>query len=182
MRRLSPRYLWPLALVLAPGCRQPESSTSDDPLFAFDADQVMVGLQHVLTSDGVRIARLRADTAYFYSARSEIDLRGLELDFFDPSGLVQSVLRARSGVYNPATGDMRAHGAVEVRDASRDRRLETEDLRYDAGQDQLIGTSPFVFYRGGTTTRGSSFEADPAMDNVRTTQSSMVAPGVTIPQ
>lgn len=181
MPRLS-QVLVLLMLGLPLGCRQPESSASDDPLFAFDADQVMVGLQHVLTRDGVRIARLQADTAYFYSAKSEIDLRGLELDFFNPGGLVQSVLRARSGVYNPATGDMRAEGAVEVRDASRDRRLETESLRYDAGQDQLIGTSSFVFYRGATTTRGSSFEADPAMDNVRTTQASLVAPGVTVPK
>ncbi|MEN8144002.1 MAG: LPS export ABC transporter periplasmic protein LptC [Gemmatimonadota bacterium] len=181
MPRLA-QVLLPLILSVPLGCRQPESSPSDDPVFAFDADQVMIGLQHIMTRDGVRIARLRADTAYFHSSRSEIDLRGLELDFFGPGGQVQSVLRASTGVYNSATGDMRAQGAVEVTDTSRDRRLETETLNYDAGQDQLIGNSAFVFYRGETTTRGSSFEADPAMDNVRTTESSLVAPGVTVPQ
>ncbi|MFQ5746468.1 MAG: LPS export ABC transporter periplasmic protein LptC [Gemmatimonadota bacterium] len=171
-----------LLLGLA-ACRGGEDVDVASPeLLGLRADQVMVGLEHFMTREGVRRAHLLADTARFFPDESRIQLRGLRITFFNAGGEPQSTLRAREGVYDTETTDMEASGDVVVVNESAGRRLETARIAYDVEDDVLRGDTTFVFRRGESTTRGSSFVSDPSMDRVRLSRPQVVTPGVEVPQ
>lgn len=172
------------ALVLAgtlllAGCgdeeRQVEVAGPD--LMGMGADQVMVGLTHNMTREGVLQGELRADTAYIYSDDSTVRLRVVDVTFYDDQGRPDSRLTADSGRYNLQTGDMAAHGGVVVRDTAESERLETEQLLYDALSDELRTDTAFVWHRGDDVIRGTGLVTDPSLDNVRIERPAGTSPG-----
>lgn len=131
------------------------------------ADQMMVGVETYMTRNGVRQARLRADTAYFFNDRSLVRLRRLHVTFFDGPGTETSRLSALRGSYELSTGNMEAEGSVVVVDTARDRRLETERLRYRTLRNELTSDTSFVWYRGEEVIRGEGFVTDPSLSRIQ---------------
>lgn len=172
MRRL---LLATLVVVAGAACRNEEPAPTAGPdLLAMNADQVVIGMQHLQTRDGLRRAFLEADTAWFLRDSSLVRLRPVEVTFFDGAGGEVSDLTARDGVYDMRTGDMEAAGAVVVRSRREFQRLETERLRYDAGADLLRTDTAFVLYRESSTLRGEALVSDPGLDSTRVTRPSAV--------
>lgn len=159
-------------------CGEEKGAVAPPELFGLDADQVIVGLEHRMTRDGVLKARLNADTAYVYRSDARIRLRNLEIGFFGEDGTEMSVLTADHGTYDIGTDDMVAHGNVVVVDQVEDRRLETERLRFDKAADQLVGDTAFVMTQGSSTTRGDSFTSDPNMNIIDMAGPTLTTPGV----
>ena len=145
-------------------------------LLQLDADQVMVGVEHTMTRDGVRRAHLRADTAYFLQNGSVAHFRRYRIDFFDGAGDRRSTLTAVDGLYDMKSGDMTASDDVVVVDSTGGQRLLTSRLRFDASTDRLRGDTTFVLYRGRDTLRGRGFVTDPGLDTVRVTRPAAVSP------
>ncbi|MFQ5888722.1 MAG: LPS export ABC transporter periplasmic protein LptC [Gemmatimonadota bacterium] len=171
-----------LTFLLA-GCGEEEPVVVAGPeLQELEAEQVMIGVEQFLTSDGVRRARVSADTVLVLPDDSRIHLRNLTIRFLGAQGEELSVLTARRGVYDTRTEDMEAAGNVVVVQPLRGRRLETERLEYAARTDRLHGDTTFVFTQGGTTTRGASFVTDPSLDRVEIERPSVVAPRVEVPE
>ena len=144
----------------------------DDPPVAVeilgdDVEMAMLDMDHYLTREGVRRARLRADTAEFL-ADGTVRMRPIELTFFDRQGNELSVVTGDRGTYNETTEDMEARGSVVAIDHRDDQRLETSHLRYQAEQDRLFGDEAFTLYRdnGRTVLRGSGFETDPGLASI----------------
>lgn len=133
------------------------------------ADQVLYGLKHNLTSDGVLRAHLEADTAYFYQRLQRADLRGVKVIFYSPQGAQTSTLTSDSGTYEWQTGNMEARGNV-VAVTPDQRRLTTSVLRYDRRTDQISGPNAFVFNAPDRHLEGESFTSDPEFKNVVTTR------------
>jgi LPS export ABC transporter protein LptC len=157
-----------LAVILITGsCSEtgapPPIMTSSD-----SADQVIFGLAHTVTVDGVLRARLLADTAFFYEANQMYDLIGVEVSFFATNGLETSTLTSDFGTYSIRTGDMEAQTNV-VGTSADGRVLRTDRLNYVKARHELVGPEPFSLDCEGRTMRGSSFEADPDFTNVRAT-------------
>jgi len=50
------------------------------------ADQVLVGMTHYVTDAGLLRARVRADTAYFFSNTQRAELRNVHVTFYDETG------------------------------------------------------------------------------------------------
>src|SRR6185503_16373509 len=101
------------ALGAAFGCRDETRATASvSP--ADSADQVLFGMSHYVTANGVQRARVRADTAYFYSGTQTASLRRVHITFFNALGGETSTLTARQGIYHWRTGDMEASGNVVV--------------------------------------------------------------------
>ena len=136
---------------------------------ADSADQVIFGLTHTVTVDGVRRARLRADTAYFYEATQLYDLIGVEVSFFAANGMETSTLTSEFGEYDARTGDMEARVNV-VGESDDGRVLRTELLNYVKLSHELEGPSDFSLDCEGRVMRGASFRADPDFTNVQATQ------------
>ncbi|MGQ0712410.1 MAG: LPS export ABC transporter periplasmic protein LptC [Gemmatimonadaceae bacterium] len=152
-----------LLLACGEGTAPPQISTS--PL-ADSADQLMFGINTLLTDRGVLNAELQADTAFFFDENTRIELRGVTLTFYTRTGERNSVLTSREGTYNTRQSRMEARGNVVV--VSEDgRRLTSEQLRYDQGRNEISSDSAFVLTEPGRRLEGIGFTSDPNMDRVR---------------
>lgn len=156
-------------LLLLAGCGDEEEKVevAGPDLVELGADQVMIGLTHNMTRDGVLQGKLRADTAYVFNDQSTVRLRRVDVTFYDGRGLPDTRLTADSGRYNLQTGDMEAHGRVVVRDTAESERLETPQLLYEALPNELRTDTTFVWHRGPDVVRGSGLVTDPSLDNIR---------------
>jgi LPS export ABC transporter protein LptC len=154
-----------LALALAvPSCRggtRPAATISP----ADSADQVLIGMSHYVTSDGVQRAKVLADTAYFYSNTQSALLETVHITFYGAAGEQTSVLTAKTGTYFWRTGDMEARGNVVVV-TTDGRTLRTEALRYEEGKNQVISDLPFIFDGPQRHVEGEGFTSDPTFKNI----------------
>lgn len=162
---------------LAAACAEEEEPEPAGPDFGeLEADQVMVGVEHYMTRDGVRQAHLTADTVYLLDEGATAHLRHFTVDFFDEQGARTSVLEAVDGIYDMQQGDMRATEDVVVTDSAASQRLLTEVLLYDASTGKLHSEVDFVLLRGRDTIRGTGFVTDPGLDSLTTRRPSMISP------
>lgn len=131
------------------------------------ADNMIFGVEHNMTREGVRTGVLRSDSAYLYEANRRMDLRGVELRFYGDNGVESGTLTSRTGEYDMGTGSFVARGGVVLITSGPEgeRRLETEELHFDVEQDRLWSDVPFVMREGARTTRGNSFRSDSKFRN-----------------
>lgn len=156
------------ALAASSGCGT-ESTTPSVVADAsqLPADNVILGVEHTMTKNGVRTGVLNSDTAYLHEASREMDLRGVALQFYSDNGTPSGTLTSTSGEYDIGTGAFVARGDVLLvtRGPEGERRVETEELHYDVEGDRLWSEVPFVMREGGRTTRGTSFRSDAEFRN-----------------
>jgi LPS export ABC transporter protein LptC len=130
------------------------------------ADQTLFGVRHVLANNGIQRALMQADTAFTYEDNSRFELRHVRSTFYTETGVKNGTLTSREGSYNVRSGNMEARGNVVV--ISDDgRRLETPQLRYDPGRNEISGDSAFVMTRPDDELSGTGFVADPALTHIR---------------
>ena len=130
------------------------------------ADQVLIGMTHYVTETGLQRARVRADTAYFFSASQSAEMRNVHITFYDVTGNESSTLTAREGTYHWRTGDMEGRGNVVV--VTKDgRTLKSDVMRYTQGRNEVSSDKPFVFQGpGGQHIQGEGFTSDPEFKNL----------------
>ena len=178
-----------LAVLAASGCfgsDEPAGAANEPSVFATGADQVMLEVEHYLSRDGVRRGVLHSDTALMFDDSSRVELRRLEIRFFDQAGADLGVLSARSGDYLLAVGDMVVHGDVSLRgrfQTSGPSILEADSLAYDAGADELSTDGPWTLtHADGTVERGEGLVTDPALRNIRRRDWTVTTPDVEVPR
>jgi LPS export ABC transporter protein LptC len=155
------------AAASAAGCKDQRNPTlTARAVIPDSAEQVMYGLRHALTSDGVRRGELFADTAYFYDANSRIELRGVRTTFFTANGDSNAVLTGREATYRVQEQRIEGRGDVKVV-ANDGRRLTSPRLVYDRGINQISSDTAFTFAQPGRTVSGVGFRADPGLRNVQ---------------
>ena len=155
-----------LCLALLAGCSGPERPpTAASP--ADTADQVIFGLKHQLTNDGVLRTRVEAETAYFYQASQKALMRRIKVTFYSQEGKVTSTLTAEGGLYEWRTGNMEARGHV-VAVTPDNRHLTTSVLSYDRQTGSIVGPEAFVFDSPERHLEGEGFTSDPDFKNVLT--------------
>jgi LPS export ABC transporter protein LptC len=125
------------------------------------ADQVLFGMSYYVTVEGVRRARVEADTAFFYSPTQSAELRVVTVTFFGPNGEHSSTLTCREGTYRWRTGDMEGRGDVQVVTTDR-RRLETPVLRYYQNRNEVESDTTFSYFKPPNEhVEGEGFVSDP---------------------
>src|SRR5258708_302192 len=85
-----------LALVLFVSCKNGTPVTATQVVLD-SADQVLLGMSHYVTELGVLRARVRADTAYFFSNTQRVELRNVHVTFYDVAGNPTATSTSRSG-------------------------------------------------------------------------------------
>src|ERR1043166_6013842 len=111
---------------------------------ADSADQVLEGMSHYITNDGIQRAHVRADTAYMYSPSQTAELRNVHITFFDTRGAQTSTLSSREGPHHGRAGEREARGNVVVV-RTEGATLRSEVIRYSRAKTQATPAPPFVF-------------------------------------
>lgn len=177
MKRIHLYLLLPVVALAAACAEETTVPTQKDTLADLHVDQVIYGLEHVMTNNGVRKANLHGDTAYFRDSDSRVDLKGVKLDFFnETTGAVSGTLTSRTGDYDMQSGAMTARGnaVLRVQGPSGERVIESEELHYDTQANRMWSDKPTVMRENGRTVRGNSFQSDTKFQNV-TVQSAKVS-------
>ena len=129
------------------------------------ADQTLFGVRLVMADQGVQRATMQADTGYTYDDNSRFELRVVRTTFYTETGVKDATLTSREGTYNVRSGNMEARGNVVV--ISEDgRRLETPQLRFDPGRNEISGDSAFVLTRPEDVLEGIGFVTDPNLTRI----------------
>jgi LPS export ABC transporter protein LptC len=132
------------------------------------ADQVLIGMTHFVTQSGLQRARVRADTAYFFSNTQSAELRNVHITFYNAFGAETSTLSSREGTYHWRTQDMEGRGNVVAVRNSDGGTLHTAAMRYSQSQNQVTSDSAFTFDAPSQHLKGIGFTADPDFRNVAT--------------
>lgn len=169
MTRLLLCLLAPVVALAAACAEETTVPTQKDTLADLHVDQVIYGLEHVMTNNGVRKANLHGDTAYFRDSDSRVDLKGVKLDFFnETTGATSGTMTSRTGEYDMQSGAMTARGGAVLRlqGQSGERVIESDELHYDVQGNRVWSDKPTVMRENGRTVRGNSFQSDTKFQNV----------------
>lgn len=188
-RTAAPPHRWAalwLAVRLCAGVAVPAcSGRGRDTVAAVEqaadsADQLMIGLTQYLTSEGVRQAKLEADSAFIYENSGRVDLKTIRVTFFTVNGVQTSVLTARGGLYNLRSGQMEARGNCVVV-MTNGARLTSEVLRYDQTKNEVSTDQPYVYDAADRHVVGDGFVSDPTFSNIITRRPRGTAGRFTLP-
>ena len=157
---------WVLLLALVTACGNEGARPTATQTVLDSADQVLIGMTHYVTETGLQRARVRADTAYFFSNTQSAEMRTVHITFYDVTGRETSTLTAREGTYHWRTGDMEGRGNVVV--VTKDgRTLKSEVMRYSQSRNEVSSDKDFVFEAtGGQHIEGEGFTSDPEFKNL----------------
>ena len=128
---------------------------------------VIFDVLHFMTSDGVREARVVADTAYTWRDSTSMALRQLELTVFNETGGERAVVTALRGLLDRGSNRMVARGDVVLLIRDGGRRVESAELHYDPDQDRIWSDSATVYYAGDRIVEGTGFVSDTEFQDVR---------------
>ena len=182
-----PRSFWPLgvlaSVVLLGACG---GSAKHDAAAAVEAaadtaDQLLIGMTHYITQDGVRKAFLEADSAFIYETAGHADLKKVRVTFFGLAGDTSSVVTSKIGTYDTRTGKMEAIDDVLVL-LSNGGRLTTSVLRYDPAKNEVSTDRAYVYHGPDQNVEGpAGFVTDPALSKFRTNRARGSAGSFTLP-
>ena len=130
------------------------------------ADQVLFNMTTYITTEGIRRARVLADTAYSYSNTQMIELKNVHVTFYDLDGRETSTLTSREGTMHGA-GDMEGRGNVVVVRASDDGTLRTEKIQFNQRSNQVSSDQPFTFDTPQQHLKGVGFTSDPDFKDLK---------------
>lgn len=154
-----------LVLLALCACREDAIRPPITATAADSADQVLEGMEHFITNDGVRRTRVIADTAYLYEATQLARLKRVKVTFYGATGEETSTIVGDSGLYQTRDGSMSAWGHV-VATTPDNRILKSEELKYDSRKQEISSTRPFVYDRPGQRMTGDAFHSDPDFKNI----------------
>lgn len=162
-------WLVAVAAALA-ACGNGANPTASDAIPDLEADQVMFGVTHYVTADGIRQAVLVADTSFMFNNQSIMELRGVHLTLYHASGQEAAVLTSLTGEFDTRSSRMVARGNVVLVSYEGDRRIETEELYYSPQQNRIWSDVATTLYEDGSVAHGDGFTSDPQLRNVRVTR------------
>ena len=167
-RAIVPMLLAPSSWLLS-GCKTSAPVTATQAVLD-SADQVLLGMTHFVTDAGVLRARVRADTAYFFSNTQRAELRNVHVTFYDIAGRPTSTLTAKEGTQHWRTGDMEARGNVVVVRDKDGGTMRTEVMDYSQTKNEVSSDKPFVFDSPEPRhMEGEGFTSDPEFKKITAT-------------
>lgn len=144
------------------------------------ADQIAFGARVVLTDKGVSKGELLADTSFTYDDGTRLELRRINLTFYNSLGQKDGVMTSRAGTYNMRLSRIEARGdVVVVREDGK--RLTSQQLVFDQVRNQFFTDSAFVLNEPNKVFTGMGFESDPRLTNFRCLKECKGAAPVQVP-
>lgn len=171
-------------LTLFAGCKPKPAPIASKALVLPDsAEQMIFGFNATITDNGVSKGRLLADTAYLYRdpPGPRFELRKVRLTFFTPQGVDDGTMSANQGTFVEWQKRVEGRGAVVI--VRKDgNRVESPQLVYDQGRNQIFSDSTFRFTQPGKRTiSGVGFDSDPRLTNLKCMRSCNFSGPVQVP-
>jgi len=155
-----------LLLVLAPVACKTGTPVTATQAALDSADQVLIGMSHYVTDAGVLRARVRADTAFFFSGTQRAELRNVHVTFYDATGKATSTLTSREATHHWRTEDMEARGNVVVVREKDGATMRTEVMYYNQVRNEVSSDKSFVWDEPGRHVEGDGFTSDPEFKKI----------------
>ncbi len=152
-----------LALAVAACGNEDQGPVAGAEYARMKADNVMTGIEHFITTEGIRQAVLRADTGYFHEDSARVELVTVHLTMFGNTGERSAELTSDTGDLNQRTEAMVARGNV-VLETVDGRRVHTEELHYDPRQHRIWSDVRTVHVENGSVLEGEGFTAELTLD------------------
>lgn len=149
-----------VAALLAGCAEQSGNRSAAEELTGLEADNVVYEMTQILTNEGVREARVEADTAYFFRDSSAVHLRSMTLTLFTESGDTRATVSADRGRLDTRSTTMVGWGDVVLEIPGQGREIRTEELHYASNQDRIWSDSSTVMRQDDDVQCGSSFRSD----------------------
>jgi LPS export ABC transporter protein LptC len=163
---LKTRYLIAGILMVSVGCSDTQTPATGD-FREVPASMVMTGMSQIMTTAGLRKARLYGDTAYVYDDSGKVNIKGVNLSIFNEQGGDVAKLTSKTGDFNTSTQAMVARGnAVLITLTNPRRQIETEELFYDPQSHRLWSDKKTLMIEGDSRITGDGFTADDKFTNV----------------
>lgn len=161
MRRLATWALLVVVIAIA-ACRDSKQPpVVGGPSMADSADQVLFGVQYVLTTRGIQRGDLKADTAYVLDDQNRFDLRKAHVVFTTELGAPQGTMDGNRGVYNLRTQILEGWGDVVVKLVDG-RTLKSPHVTYNQITHLISSDTSYVLTRGNDSQHGVGFTSDQA--------------------
>ena len=154
------------ALVTGACAEQVATTPLPEELRNIDADQVLFDIVTHVTVDGIREARIEADTAYLWQDSASVALRTVNLIMYDEGGEERARVTSQSGLLDEDTQRMIARGNAVL--VMADRRIESAEIYYEPQRDRIWSDSAtvMVMTEGNRVVEGSSFLSDANFENI----------------
>lgn len=172
------RFSWGAFFVLTACGRAPDPVGSDYQ--DLPADQVMIGVNHTMTNNGMRSAVGQFDTVYAYDDSAKFHLKGVNLELFDEAGNKTGTLTSLTGVLNTGTQAMTARGNVRLVTLPDNRIIESEELHYDPSIRRIWSDVATTMRHQGNVSHGDGFSADDKFQEVKIVRPRGTLPGIKI--
>lgn len=130
------------------------------------AEQLLFGVELLLTDAGVRRASVKSDTLLMYDDNTREELRKVTARFFTTAGEQEAILTSDQGTHSSRLGTMEARGNVVVI-SKEGKQLVSPHLKYDPSRNEISSDSAFTLTEGERVTKGVGFVSNPDMTNMR---------------
>lgn len=151
--------LAPLVLIML-ACPGSEDQPGVVDLDVIDADQVLYGVQRNLGVEGVREARLQADSMFMWEDSSHVHIEGLHLTIFTTEGRLRATINSQRGRLSAGTSELISNGNVVLVIAEENREIRSEELRFAPETDRIWTDSAFTMTADDCTVSGTRLTAD----------------------
>ncbi len=167
-RRRLPFGSAPALLVLAlAACTTGTDEETDETLAPIAADEIVYGVERLLTDRGVHEATLLADSLFFWRDSTHARIMGLTLIIFDERGRRRAAINADAGRLSHGTNELTATGNAILSVIATGQEIRTEELNFSQEDDRVWSDLPVLMREGGCEVEGDSFQADMAFDDLR---------------
>jgi len=156
-----------LAAVVALACLNEADDTAGTEFQESSADDVMYGVSHNMSKDGIREAQLQADSMLMWNDSTHTWVMGMTLFVFDDQGGRRATITADRGRFDMSTNELMAVGNAMLTIPGQDREIRTEVLNFSQESDRVWSDVPVVMREGGCEIEGDRLESDISFDQVK---------------
>lgn len=162
-----PARLATLAALVALACLNETEDTAGTEFEEASADDVMYGVTHNMTKDGIREARLDADSMLMWNDSTHAWVMPMTLLVFDEQGGRRATITADRGRFDMSTNELMAVGNAVLTIPNQDREIRTEVLNISQQSDRVWSDVTVVMREAGCEVEGDRLESDISFDQVR---------------
>ncbi len=162
-----PVRLAALAALAALACLNESEDAAGTEFEESSADDVMYGVSHNMSKDGIREARLQADSMLMWNDSTYTWVMEMTLLVYDDHGGQRATITADRGRFDMATNELMAVGNAVLSIPGQAREIRTEVLNFSQDSDRVWSDVTVVMREEGCEIEGDRLESDISFNQVK---------------